>query len=301
LKWWELSLEADREVVEAVAEVFSRFSDGGVAIEEPIQPSHDDSGFSIDLSLPVKVKTYLPFHTSSNRRLRQIKEALGHLSFIRPISEISVQPLANEDWASAWKAHFRPHRIGERLVIKPSWEEYFPNEGERVIILDPGLAFGTGLHPSTRMSLIAMEKHLRPGHRVLDMGTGSGILAIAAIKLGAQSVQAFDIDETAVAVARHNAVLNGVGGQIRVTHGSLGAASSTEERFDLVVANITATVIAGMAPVLIASIAPEGLLIASGIIAERLDIVKESLEAAGAQIVQVMSDEDWRTVLVRPR
>jgi len=296
LRWWELSLEVDREAVEAVAEVFHRFGEGGVAIEEPIESSFEDLSYHLDATLPVVVKTYLPEQNLSGRRLRQIREALGYLSLIWPLPKLRLRRLAEEDWASAWKAHFHPHRIGQRLVIRPSWEAYTPQKGELVIILDPGLAFGTGLHPTTRMCLCALEERLHPGQNVLDLGTGSGILALAAARLGASSVLALDIDEAAVAVARENVAINGLGETVQVRHGSLNEITPALTRaFDLLVANISASVIVELAHLLIGALKPKGVLIAGGIIAERLERVNQALAEAGAQVAQVIAEQDWRT------
>ena len=160
----------------------------------------------------VIVKTYLPLDGTAGEAQRRLEEGLWHLGQIYPIPDPVIRELAEEDWAEAWKQQYHLLRVGRRIVIVPAWEAYAPAPGEVVIRLEPGMAFGTGLHPTTRLCLEALEAHLAPGCTVLDVGTGSGVLAIAAAKLGARSVLALDADPVAVSVARENVALNGVAG-----------------------------------------------------------------------------------------
>jgi len=327
MDWIELSTRAEAEAVDAVVEILSPLSHGGVAIEEPLTESPEPGRVEIDLSQPVTVKCYLPDDGKSENRVARAEEALWHLSQLRRIEPLKVTRVAEEDWAEAWKEFFHVQHIGRRLIIKPTWREHQPGPEEVVIELDPGMAFGTGLHPTTRMCLESCERLVQKGMRVLDVGTGSGILSLAAIGLGAESALALEVDPVAVEVARKNVALNGLEDRIRVLHGSLellglpvGSAPTMGEPadregeslgmprdvarpetvgpgFDLVLANIIASVIAELATALRDAVSPGGLLVASGIIDERVGLVREALAAAGMEIRETVSEGDWRTLL----
>jgi ribosomal protein L11 methyltransferase len=189
-------------------------------------------------------------------------------------------------------------------VIRPSWREYVPGPDDVVIDLDPGMAFGTGQHETTRGCLVMLEETVRPGMRVLDAGTGSGILAIAAVKLGASSVTAVDVEPQSIAVARENAARNGVTERIRVARGSLGADwpfdSPPQRIADLVVANIHARVLIDLAVELTAALTPPGALILSGIIADREADVHDAYHALGYSVTNELAEGDWRTLALRP-
>ncbi|MBI2846731.1 MAG: 50S ribosomal protein L11 methyltransferase [Chloroflexi bacterium] len=297
MRWLELSIRVDSESAEAVAEVFHRFGHGGVVMEECVSVSPDGEAYTVEREKPVTLKTYLPANRSLPRRKSQIAHAIKLLSLIRPMPSVEEREINEEDWANAWKSHFDVHRLGSRLVVKPTWRSYSPQESEVVIELDPGMAFGTGLHPTTRMCLEELEKRLKPGMKVLDLGTGSGILAIAAAKLGASQVVALDTDEIAVKAAKANIKANGVKTIVVVKMGTLGSHKDIPERFDLILANITAKVISELAQPLVRALAPSGVLIAGGIIAERLEGVVQTLNESGAAVMEVLQDGDWRTLL----
>ena len=189
------------------------------------------------------------------------------------MSEMAIRVIAEEDWANAWKEHFHPLRIGRQFVVKPTWREFHAKPGDMIIELDPGMAFGTGIHPTTRMMLEAMETVPIEGRSVLDIGTGSGILAIGAVKLGAHAVLAVDVDATSCDVAHENAQLNSAEDRISVR---LGTVEEGDPVCDVVLVNIIATVIAGLAPTLARVLAQNGVLVASGIIEERVGLVEEA-------------------------
>jgi ribosomal protein L11 methyltransferase len=238
---------------------------------------------------------------------------------IRPVGELVMRQVEEEDWANAWKEHFQVHRVGQRTVIVPGWRQYEPVPGDLVITLDPGMAFGTGLHPTTRLCLIALEERVRPGQSILDLGTGSGILAIAAARLGAGSVVALDTDAVAVQAARANVAANGVQETVRVDQGTLGTGArpahqdrrspdrrpaavlptSRPATFDLVVANIIAQVLVDLAPALAAALAPGAPLIASGIINERETDVAAALVAHGLTVEERKAEGDWVLLVAR--
>jgi ribosomal protein L11 methyltransferase len=213
---------------------------------------------------------------------------------MRPVGALQVRECKEEDWANAWKAYYGIQRMGERIVIKPSWLEYTPREGDVVLDLDPGMAFGTGLHPTTRLCLTALEEYVRPGQNILDLGTGSGILAIAAAKLGGPDVQvaALDTDIIAVEATRENVARNGLAGQIPVEQGSAIAAGEWGP-YDLVVANILASVIIELSKSLHDLLKPGGTLISSGIFIERGDQVVEALEKAKLPVRERRREGDW--------
>lgn len=228
MSWLELSVTVDQEAAESVAELLARHGyNGGVVAETPFKPGDEGPEFEYDTARPVTLRTYLPLDDKAEEVRSRIEQALWHLGQMRPVGQLKVQQLEEEDWANAWKQHYGVQRIGERTVIVPSWLEYDAAPDEIVLYLDPGMAFGTGLHPTTQLCVQLLEEYAKPGQRALDLGTGSGILAIAAAKLGAGPILALDNDPIAVEAAAANAVRNGVAGSsgasVEVALGSLGA------------------------------------------------------------------------------
>ena len=297
MKWVELRARVEAEVADDIAAIFARFGHGGSVVEEDLSPLQGDS------KRLLTVKAYLPSDKLLSSKKKHLSEILGHLSLIYSV-KLEEQILTEQDWAEAWKVHFVPHKVGRRLVIKPSWREYQPTDEEVVIELDPGMAFGTRHHPPTRLCLQSVEAYLQPGWQVLDLGTGSGIQALAAAKLGAKRVLALDNDPIAVKVARANVRANHLSRRISVRLGSLPFSTdipiSSGHRvptFDMVVANIIASVIEELAQSLMAVLKPSGILIAGGIVAEKLDGVVKALEEAGGAITEVLSEGDWRTIV----
>ena len=291
--WLEVSIQVNGEAAEAVIELFNRYGHGGAVVLTEFNEEFGEIGGT------VTVKTYLPISREGLETRRRLEEGLWHLSQIYPIPSPRFRQLTEEDWASSWKKHYRVLRVGRRLVIKPSWQEYTPRPGDVVVELDPGMAFGTGVHPTTRMCLAALEDHLRPGMRVLDLGTGSGILAIAAAKLGASSVLALDVDPVAVRVARDNVLANEVEEIVAVRQGSLAEA---EGRFDFVLANILAKVIVELAEQGLADrLRTGGLLVAAGIIEDQEEEVRGALQAHGMAVVEQRQERDWVMLIAARR
>jgi ribosomal protein L11 methyltransferase len=255
----------------------------------------------------IRVKTFLA--PDQGCALTRIEEALWHLGQIYPIPAPTMRWLEEEDWADAWKAGYKVFRVGRRLVIKPSWLSWDAAPEDIPIELDPGMAFGTGLHPSTRLVLEALESQVKPGARVLDVGTGSGILAIAAVKLGAGHVLGIDIDRLALDVAQENIARNGVQDRIALQRASLipPAVSGDCERspdlfdvrgrwngaFDLLLMNILADVIIRSAEPMAAALAEDGLFIVSGIIQVQEELVRRALSAAGLRVAKRRTRKDW--------
>jgi ribosomal protein L11 methyltransferase len=293
--WIEVGVETDGEGAEAVSELFNRYGTGGAVLTTDfshVQTALDDSeGAGV-----VSVRTYIPAGREGDEAKRRLEAGLWHLSQLYPLPQATFRVLPYEDWASAWKAHFPVLHIGGRLVIRPPWLEYRPRCGEVMIELEPGMAFGTGLHPTTRMCLLAMEELVRPGMRVLDLGTGSGILAIFAGKLGAASVLAMDIDPVPVSVARANVVANGVVDLVQVKEGTLDSVDT--DPWHLILANISAqTIKALLEEGLVQHLAPAGELVAGGIIRQQLSGVESAFASQGLTISDCRQEGDWVTLI----
>jgi ribosomal protein L11 methyltransferase len=289
----------DGEAAEAVSEVLNRYGRGGVVIEHTLA---DGLGAHQDTD-ELRVKAYLAAGDAALRR--QVEEALWHLGQLYPIPGPTFTRIAEADWAEAWKQHYAVLHVGRRTVIVPRWLSHTPEAsssaaGEVVITLDPGMAFGTGTHPTTRLCLEALEGYVDrvpEVGRVLDMGTGSGVLSIAAAKQGARSVQALDIDELAVAAARENVAENGVSALVEVGSGSVDAVRGT---YDLVLINILAQVICALLEQGLAdAVCPGGTVIASGIIDEREPEVRTAFEAHGLTVVDRLVERDWVALVGR--
>lgn len=304
MEWIEISVEADGEAAEAVSELFNRLNgrpdgQGGAVTEvagfDPVGEDHHPI---------VTVKTYLPADDlDAAERRRQIEEGLWFLGRIHPLAAPRVHRLAETDWANAWKASYHPLRIGGRFLVIPSWERpaVQPGPTDLPIYLDPGMAFGTGLHPSTQLCLRLMEATVKPGQRVLDAGCGSGILSIAAARLGAAAVDAFDIDPIAVRATTENAALNDLPRPIHVIAGAGpddGAfwrlPDGARRTWDVILINILPHVIAALLEAGIHDhLAPGGRLLLAGIIQEREGDVCAALAACGLAIENRLTDGDW--------
>jgi ribosomal protein L11 methyltransferase len=299
-RWLELAVTCDSEAVEPVSELFSAYGfNQGVAIEEAFTQDPDGDNFAVDPSRPVVVRTYLSASDTAPGIIEDIRQALWHLGQLRSISELSVTEREEEDWANAWKAHYSVHRVGRRVLVKAPWHEYEPAPGEVVIELDPGMAFGTGLHPSTQLSMIALEDELSPGDTVLDVGIGSGILATGAALLGATAVDGVDVEPVAVRSARENAERNRVGEIVRVDQGSVGPGEPFQGKYDLVVANIIARILIELAPGLTNAVRLGGTLILGGIIDVKEVPVRDAFEARGLTVVRREERDDWVLMVLR--
>jgi len=305
MRWLELTVQAHPEAIESVSELLSQHTPGGVAIEEPIELFDEGQEYRVVTGKPVLVHAYLPIDGTEEVARQKIAEGLWHFSSLGAhfVGELTTRTVNEEDWANAWKEYFHVTHIGQRLVIRPSWREYTPTAHEVVLTLDPGMAFGTGLHPTTRMCLEQVEQRVHTGMKVLDVGTGSGILAIAAAKLGAESVYAIDNSSVAVESTLANTELNGLNERIKVVLGVLDDAEAGRMagHYDFVIANIIAHIIGSIAPQLARVVAPTGLLVVSGIIEARRHDAEGPLLAAGLELVEQVMIDDWMALVLRQK
>ena len=294
MRWLELSLCVAGEAAEAIAGLLGRYGHQGVVIEQNgIPPDAWDDG-AAEPPESLTLRAWFPADGSHQALRDDVEDALGHMSLMLPLPRPHWRLVDDEDWANAWKAHYHPLRIGRRLLVRPAWIEVERTPGTLEIVLDPGMAFGTGTHPSTQLCLRALECQLRPGDRVLDLGCGSGILAIAAARLGASRVLALDNDPVAVAASRSNLALNRLAAKVEVRCGSLSELTVSGQRFDLIVVNILARVIVdfcerGLAQVL----EPGGRGVFSGIIGDQVDEVEAALVRSGLKPGQRLQQDDW--------
>ena len=296
--WLELTVQADIEAVEAVSEILGRVAPGGTSVEPGFELVDEGLGARVDPSRPATVRAYVPARdpAAAERAIAEAQRALGHLQAfgLRPIGDLTSRIVHEADWAEAWKAHFPVLRIGRRLVIRPTWRRHRRAADDVVLALDPGMAFGTGLHPTTRLCLAALEELADRGRlegaRVLDVGCGSGILAIGAVRLGAASAFGVDTDPIAIEATTANAGRNGIARRVRAVAGSL---PSGERPFPVVLANLIASVLVALADQLVAELEPGGVLLASGIFVDREGAVRDAFEAAGLRVTQRWAEGEW--------
>ena len=286
MAWQELSITVPHEYVEPISYLFGRYG----------------KGVSTELAGEGKVllRTYLT--KGSRQRMARIDVGVRLVGAIQPIGDLEIRELPeDEDWMESWKSNFGILRIGKRLVIKPTWLDldFTASPDDILIEIDPGIAFGTGYHPTTNTCLQAMEQHIAPGMTVLDLGTGSGILTIAAIKLGAGLVTALDIDSQAVTAARRNFKRLGINKQVRLGQGSVPHPTAPAGDFDLAVANISARGVADRCPFILTALKPGALFIASGLLNSQKEEVAAVVEPLGFSLISEWPQEEWTTLLYR--
>jgi ribosomal protein L11 methyltransferase len=298
--WLEVALSVDGEAAEAVAELLSRFGHQGVAIEqEGILPelwSEDE----VQPAQRLTVRAYFPADARVEEIKARLETALGHMNMLYPMPTPQYTIINEEDWAEAWKAHYQPVRLGKRLLIRPRWIEIAADHDAVVIALDPGMAFGTGTHPSTQLCLEALEDMIQPGVEVLDLGCGSGILAIAAAKLGARQVLALDTDPIAVKTTIENAADNDVADCIVAQEGSLETVLGSARRFDVAAVNILARIIIPMCEAGLGDVVrPGGHAVFGGIILDQADEVEAALRATDLEPYARRTQGDWVAIEAR--
>lgn len=288
MKWVEIAIEASECSVDAVSNILIEEGCGGTVIG-PIPAS---AGHGAN-----RVAGYLPVDDRLEARLIHIRERVRLLpDYGLPLEsdEVTVTPVADEEWATAWKKHFKPVRVGG-IIVKPTWEDCDAGPGDVIVEIDPGMAFGTGYHPTTQLCLLVLQEIVKGGEVVLDVGTGSGVLAIAAARLGARSVVGLDIDSVAVEVAEENVLHASLTDRIAIRQAD--SPLVFEGQADVVLANIIAKVLVDMAEALAEKVRPGGIVVASGIVTERADQVRRAFEAVGLHVVRERTDGEWVALL----
>ncbi|MGE6375425.1 50S ribosomal protein L11 methyltransferase [Peribacillus muralis] len=310
MKWSEFAIQTTNEAVEPVSNILHEAGASGVVIEDPLELVKERENVFGEIyhlnpdDYPdegVMIKAYLPVNSFLGETVDAIKESINNLLlFDIDLGKniVSISEVNEEEWATAWKKYYNPVKISERFTIVPTWEEYTPVSSDELIIeLDPGMAFGTGTHPTTVMCIQALERTVKPGDLVVDVGTGSGVLSIAAALLEAKRIQSLDLDEVAVQSAKQNVELNSVQDRVSVSQGNL--LDGVDEQADVVVANILAEVIMRFTDDVAKVVKPGGYFIASGIIQPKKQDVKDAITASGFTIEETILMEDWVALIAK--
>lgn len=311
MNWIEVSIKTTSEGTEAVGEIFYQAGIKGIIIQDP----HDIEAFKVDKSDwdyidemlvydedEVVVKGYLADNSALHDNIQTIKERLSwlleqDLGIDIGSGTLEFSNIKEEDWENNWKKYFKPKKIGQHVVIKPSWEDYSPVKGEIVLEMDPGMAFGTGTHETTILCIQALEDWVDKGTRLLDVGCGTGVLAIAGLLLGAKKAVAIDLDLDAVRIARENAARNHLDCNIEIVHGNL--LDKADGNFEVVVSNIIADAIIDISKDIKRYLTHDGIFIASGIILDRISDVEEAIKDAGLTLVGTKTMGEWAVVVGR--
>lgn len=302
MKWQEISITTSPEAIEAISELFYRLGSGGVVIEDPdLLKQRANSGLWDAFELPEEalaaerpvVKGYLPINHDLPHRLEELQAGAAEIMarLDQTECEMNLSELDEEDWANSWKAYFKPLKMGTQIVIKPTWESYTAQGKEHIIEMDPGMAFGTGSHSTTLMCAEFLEKYLKAGDHVIDVGTGTGILSMCAAFLGAQNVLALDYDAVAVRTARENISNNHLEKIIKVQQNDL--LQGIEKKAHVITANIIADIIIRLFPQVKNCLEPAGILITSGVIGERKEDVEEAANLHDFALIEERIEKDW--------
>lgn len=306
MKWTEVKIQGTTETEDILTSILYDWGATGLAIEDPLDienlhQSKEDWDF-VDSSLinfkidGLLIKAYFSEEEDLDKKVENIKNSIkNHPNLKEENHKITITQVDEDDWAESWKQYYKPLRIGENIIIKPTWEDYEIKEKDIIIELDPGMAFGTGTHETTMMCTEALEKYVKNNNIVYDIGTGSGILSIVAAKLGAKKVIGVDLDLLCVKVAKENINLNNVDNIVEIKNGDL--LEVIEDKADIIVSNIIAEVIAGMTKDLKRYLNDDGIFIASGIILEKLHLVQDSLIQNGFKIIDIKKTDVWACVI----
>ncbi|MFF2456661.1 50S ribosomal protein L11 methyltransferase [Peribacillus simplex] len=310
MKWSEFAIQTTNEAVEPVSNILHEAGASGVVIEDPLELVKERENVFGEIyhlnpddypNEGVVIKAYLPVNSFLGDTIDAIKESINNLLLFDidlGKNVVSISEVNEEEWATAWKKYYNPVKISERFTIVPTWEDYTPVSSDELIIeLDPGMAFGTGTHPTTVMCIQALERTVQPGDLVVDVGTGSGVLSIAAALLDAKRIQSLDLDEVAVQSAKQNVELNKVQDKVSVSQGNL--LDGVNEQADIVVANILAEVIMRFTDDVAKVVKPGGYFIASGIIQTKKQDVKEAIIASGFTVEETILMEDWVAIIAK--
>lgn len=287
-----------------IGDIFYDFGATGLKIEEPMTHKNSLDYYKNEkdfLMVDHAVSAYFPMNIYAERRkqaiVKRFEETFAEREDI--VYTIDFYDFEEEDYQNSWKKYFYTQKISERFVVKPTWREYEPQEDELVIEIDPGRAFGTGTHPTTSLCIKLMEENIKEGNTVIDVGTGSGILMVAAEKLGAGKIVGTDIDPMAVEVAEENLLLNKVDMEKAKAYAGDLVTVVQDEKFDVVVANILADVLLILLKDILRVVKKDGLVIFSGIIEDKLEEMKRAVEEVGLEILEVKADKEWRAMLMR--
>ncbi|MGV8146677.1 MAG: 50S ribosomal protein L11 methyltransferase [Alkaliphilus sp.] len=311
MEWIEIAVETTYEAKDAVANILYDAGVNGIVIEDSndFRLLEDNKSWDyVDDALLEKdfdgviVKAYLPTTADVLEKIDLIRQLVAGLPLYEiniGCGKVSTLKVSEEDWSSSWKKHFKPTKVGENIVIKPTWESYSAGSNELVIELDPGMAFGTGTHETTIMCIKELENTVLPDSTVIDIGCGSGILTIAAAKLGARSVLSVDLDEVAVKVSKENIKLNKLENVVEVKHGDL--LSSVEAKADIIVANIMADIVMRLSVNINQFLEPNGVFIASGIILKKVLDVIEVFAKNNLVIIKTEKMGEWATIVAKAK
>ncbi|WP_347862720.1 50S ribosomal protein L11 methyltransferase [Salimicrobium sp. PL1-032A] len=309
MKWSEISVHTTNEAIEPISNILHESGASGVVIEDPADLEKGEARFGEIYALDpsdypeegVIVKAYLPKNSFLGETVEEIKgsiTALEQFGIDIGTNSVTLAEIQEEDWATAWKKYYKPVKISEKVTIAPTWEDYQPVSTDELIIeMDPGMAFGTGTHPTTVLSIQALERFIRKNDTVIDVGTGSGILSVASILMGAKQVYAYDLDDVAVTSAKNNAALNNVEDRLEASRNNL--LNGVTHQADLIVANILAEIIVKFPKDAYALLKPGGYFITSGIIEGKKELVRESLIETGFEIIESNRMEDWISFTAR--
>jgi ribosomal protein L11 methyltransferase len=296
MKWIEFTLNVPPEYVEPISHVFHKYGEGGIVVESPAG-FNPDEGEVAPAPSHLIVRTYVPLDDQIDIKRSNIQVAVKLINYLHPIDSLIEKIIEKEDWESNWKKYFHPIRVGKNIKIVPTWIDYKFTENEIIVFLDPGMAFGTGHHPTTRMCIELLEEIIGGGEIIADVGCGSGILSIAAVKLGAAKSVGFEVSSDAVDVAIENCVINKVDEYIRIYEKKVAVDENIYGPFDIVVANISAKIIIELANMFSNLITIKGKMVLSGILEESLSDVETALKSNGIVIERISVIEDWVAIL----
>lgn len=310
MKWSELSIHTTNEAIEPISNILHETGASGLVIEDPLDLERVERGqfgemYDLDPALypeeGVRIKAYLPMNSFLGETVDEIKQAINQL-LIYDIdlgkNEVSLSEVHEEEWATAWKKYYKPVKISNRITITPTWEDYKPVSSDELIIeLDPGMAFGTGTHPTTVLSIQGLEAYVQPGDMVMDVGCGSGVLSIAAVKLGADQVFAYDLDEIAVKSTKLNSKLNKIHESVEVKQNNL--LEGIDGQADVIVSNILAEIIVRFVDDAWHNLKNGGYFITSGIIQNKKQLVRDTLTNQGFEIITLNEMEDWVSIVAK--
>lgn len=309
MKWYEVCVHTSNEANEAVSNVLHGFTSGGVTIEDPLDITKEHQttfGEIYDLNQDdypkegIFIKTYLSEDPRRNGTLAEINQAIHNLKNHQleiGKGDVTVREVDEEDWATAWKKFYKPVKISENVMIKPTWETLDSTTDSLVIDIDPGMAFGTGTHPTTVLCVQALERYVKQGDLVIDVGCGSGILSIASGLLGAKNVMAYDLDDVAISSTNYNASLNGLETTIHAQQNNL--LDGINETVDVIVSNILAEIIVTFVDDAWECLNQEGYFITSGIISEKNEMVVSKLKESGFNIISSHEQNDWVVIVAQ--